>query len=300
MKKIFLFICLISLSKLASAQELLFDVTINTPKIQNVDPKVFSNMETQIQEFLNSRKWTNDVYEQEERIRCKIQLTIKEELSQTSFRANLAIQSSRPIYGSNEVTSLLNHVDNDVVFSYEPFQPIVFSDNLFQDNLSSILGFYVNIILGMDYDSFSPLGGNKYFQIAQQIVTSIPQNAASQFPGWRQIDGNRNRYWIVENLNSPRIRDMRTAMYKYHREGLDNMHLDVVAARAAIADAVTTIGQVNRNYPNSMIVQMFANSKRGELIEIMKRGDRVQKQKFSKTMVKIDASNANEYYKIGK
>ena len=300
MKKFILLPFIIFLSQFSTAQELLFDVKVNTPKIQNVDPKVFKDMETNIQEFLNNRKWTDDVYDQEERIKCQIQLTITEEVSQTSFRADLAIQSSRPIYGSSEETTLLNHVDKDVVFNYEPFQPIVFSKNLFQDNLSALLGYYVNLILGMDYDSFSTLGGDPYFRICQDIIQSVPQNAASAFPGWRQIDGNRNRYWIIENLTSPRIRDYRTSMYKYHREGLDNMHLDPTTARATIMEAIAVIKEVNRNYPSSMIMQMFANSKRAELIEIFKQGTKLEKDDFHKIMVRIDASNANEYRRIGK
>lgn len=300
MKKFLLLTFVIFFSQLILAQELLVDVTVNTPKIQNVDPKVFSNLETSIQEFLNNQKWTDDVYEPEERIRCKIQLTIDQELSQTSFRATIAIQSTRPIFGSSEQTPLLNHVDKDVVFTYEPFQPIIFSKNLYQDNLSSLLGFYANIILGMDYDSFSPLGGDTYFQVAQEVLTNIPQNVTGQFPGWRQLDGNRNRYWIIENLTSPRVRDYRMSMYKYHREGLDSMTENPDQGRATIMDAVKTIQQVNRNYPNSMILQMFANSKRGELIEIIKSGDKTQKDDFFKIMVRIDASNANEYGKIGR
>ncbi len=300
MKKFLLLTFVIFFSQLILAQELLVDVTVNTPKIQNVDPKVFSNLETSIQEFLNNQKWTDDVYEPEERIRCKIQLTIDQELSQTSFRATIAIQSTRPIFGSSEQTPLLNHVDKDVVFTYEPFQPIIFSKNLYQDNLSSLLGFYANVILGMDYDSFSPLGGDTYFQVAQEVLTNIPQNVTGQFPGWRQLDGNRNRYWIIENLTSPRVRDYRMSMYKYHREGLDSMTENPDQGRATIMDAVKTIQQVNRNYPNSMILQMFANSKRGELIEIIKSGDKTQKDDFFKIMVRIDASNANEYGKIGR
>jgi len=300
MKKLLFLAFTIFLSQTSSAQELLFDVTVNTPKIQNVDPKVFSNMETSIQEFLNNRKWTEDVYEQEERIKCKIQLTITEEISQTTFRADLAIQSTRPIFGSSEQTPLLNHVDKDVVFNYEPFQPIVFSKNLFQDNLSSILGFYANIVLGMDYDSFAPLGGDQYFQAAQEVLTSIPQNLTGTYQGWRQLDGNRNRYWMIENLLSPRVRDFRLALYKYHREGLDNMVENPETSRTTIMTNIKTIEQVNRNYPNSMILQMFANSKRNELIEILKKGDKSQKDNFFRAMVKIDASNANLYSKIGK
>ena len=211
------------------AQELEVEVAINTPKLQTADPKVFENLEKSMEEFLNNRKWTEDVYEPEERIKCKIQLTIEEEISATRFRANIAVQSRRPIYKSSEETPMLNHVDKDFIFDYEPFQPIIFSKNLFQDNLSSILGFYAYIIIGMDYDSFSPLGGEEYFKIAQDILNNVPQNAASQFPGWRQLDGNRNRYWIIENLMNPRVRDFRQGMYEYHRLSLDMMSEDAVS-----------------------------------------------------------------------
>ena len=300
MKKLLLFTFAICFSQLAFAQEILADVTVNTPKIQDVPKAVFDDLEKAIQEFLNNRKWTEDAFEPEERIRCKIQLTIEEEISQTSFRANLAIQSTRPIFGSSEETPLLNHVDKDVIFNYEQYQPIIFSKNLFQDNLSSLLGFYANLIIGLDYDSFSPLGGEPFFQAAQEVLTNIPQNATATFPGWRQLDGNRNRYWIIENLTSPRVRDYRQAMYKYHREGLDIMAETPDAGRDIISQTIQTIQSVNRNYPNSMIMQMFANCKRGELIEIMKKGDKTQKDNFFKIMVRVDAANASEYAKVGR
>jgi len=300
MKKLLLFVFAIISSQLTFGQEILSDVTVNTPKIQDVPKSVFDDLEKSIQEFLNNRKWTNDVYEPEERIKVKIQLTITEEVSQTTFKANLSIQSTRPIFGTNEETPLLNHEDKDIVFSYEQYQPIVFSKNLFQDNLSSILGFYANLIIGLDYDSFSPFGGEEYLQAAQEVLTNIPQNVTGTYPGWRQLDGNRNRYWIIENLTSPRVRDYRQAMYKYHREGLDTMVENPDAARDLVYETIKTIKGVNRNYPNSMIMQMFANCKRKELIEIMKKGDKSQKDDFFKIMVRVDAANASEYAKVGR
>jgi len=300
MKKIFLLSITLLMANFLLAQELEFEITVNTPKLQTADPKVFENLKEAIQEFLNSRKWTEDVYEPEERIKCKLQITIEEELSATRFRANIAIQSRRPIFKSGEETPMLNHVDKDFIFDYEAFQPIVFSKNLFQDNLSSVLGFYAYIVLGMDYDSFSPLGGEKYYQVAQDILTNIPQNAASQYPGWRQLDGNRNRYWIVESLLNPRVRDYRQAMYEYHRLSLDNMSEDSNQARAVMASAIGKINDVSRNYPNAMILQMFSNSKRSEVIEIFKKGTKSEKDSSYKTMIRIDPANASEYAKIGR
>jgi hypothetical protein len=279
-------------------QELNFTVKINTQKLQTVDPKVFETLESTMREFLNSTKWTDDVFEPEEQINCNIQLTIQEERSATSFKADLAISASRPVFGSSYETALLNHIDKDVTFVYEQFQPLQYSRNAYNDNLSQVLSFYVYIILGMDYDSFSLLGGEPYFQTSQDIVNSVPQNAAAANPGWQSIEGNRNRFWMIENILSARTRLYREAMYNYHRQALDIMADDVATGRAIMLEALEDIGKVNQTYPNSMIVQMFNNAKSQEIIEIFKGGDRTQQDRLIRLMSRIDASNSSKYRSI--
>ncbi len=283
------------------AQELEFDVTVNTPKLQTVDPRVFQDMESQLQSFLNNRKWTEDAFNQEERIKCNIQLTITEELGPTSFAADLAIQSARPVFNSSLETALLTHVDKGVTFRYEQFQPLEFSENNFNDNLTSILGFYVYLILGLDYDSFSPLGGEEYLQRAQNIINIIPSNVADGNPGWRPNDGNgnRNRYWILENLLSPRVKDLRYALYDYHLRGLDLMPKNQDLGRANILKAMQSIEKVGRAYPNSMIIQMFFNAKNNELVDIFNQGTRAEKTEIIRICSKLDPANAIKYRKIG-
>ncbi|MDX1943202.1 MAG: DUF4835 family protein [Saprospiraceae bacterium] len=280
------------------AQELNTTVKINIQKLQTVDPKVFQTLEQSIREFMNSQKWTDDYYETSERITCNILLTIQEETSPTSFKAELAIQASRPIYNSAEETVLFNHIDRDVTFIYEQFQPLIFSRNSYNDNLSHILSFYAYIILGMDYDSFALLGGEKYFQAAQEILNSIPENAASVNKGWRSLDGNRNRYWIIENILSPRVRPFREAMYEYHRLALDVMSENVSNGRTAIVGAIEKIGNVNQAYPNSMIVQMFNNTKSQEIVEIFKRGTLAEQDKVIQIMSRVDPANSSKYRQI--
>lgn len=279
-------------------QEVEFQITINTPKLQTTDPKVFEDLRGNLENFLNNQKWTDHEYEQDEKIKCNIQLTIREEVSATSFRADLNIQSTRPVYGSNYETALLTHVDKDVDFTYEQFQPLEYSKNVFNDNLSSILSFYIYIILGLDYDSFAPLGGEDYFQSAQDILTTVPPNVTDQVKGWRSLDGNRNRYWIIENILTPRVRTMREAIYEYHRMGLDFMHDEPEKGRTSIMRALEEIERVGRSYPNSMIIQMFFNAKRKELVEIFKGGSRTEKTRAVQIMSKLDAANAIEYRKI--
>jgi hypothetical protein len=150
----------------------------------------------------------------------------------------------------------------------------------------------------MDYDSFSPFGGEPYFQKAQDIVNNIPPTIASQVPGWRSTDGNRNRYWIIENLLSPRTRPYRQAMYDYHRQALDVMHEDAGTGLAVMASAIAQVGEVNRSYPNAMIIQMFSNAKRTEVIEIFKGSSNQQKEQVVAVMQKVDPSSASEYRKM--
>ncbi len=278
-----------------SAQELEVKVTINTPKLQTASPEVFETLRTAIEEFMNSQKWTNEVFEPEERIQVNLVMTISKELSTNTFEAELSLQSVRPVFGSTYLTPLFKHLDKDVVFNYEQYQPLEFSQTNYVSNLTSILGYYAYIVLGMDFDSFSPFGGEPYFQQAQDIVNRIPPNVAGSVPGWRSTEGNRNRYWLIENILSPRCRAFRQAIYDMHRQGLDIMHQDVVAGRAVIAKAIESLVQVNRSYPNSMILQVFANTKAEEIIEIFKVATPQEKAMVIQAMSQIDPSRASEY-----
>ena len=282
------------------AQEVQFQVTVNTPKLQTADPKLFQNLESALQDFLNNQRWTEDDFEVEERIKCNIQLTITAEESANLFKADLAIQSVRPVYGTSYETPLLSHVDKDVTFKYEQFQPIDYSENLYIDNLSSVISFYVYVILGMDYDSFSPYGGDPYFQIAQNILNTVPQEVTGSFKGWRSLDGNRNRYWIIENILTPRVRPFRQANYDYHRLGLDVMEKTPESARSSMMSALEVVDQVNRAYPNSMILQMFANAKANEIIDVFKEGNPSEKSRVYSIMTKLDAANASKYRGISR
>ncbi|MEL6635717.1 MAG: DUF4835 family protein [Bacteroidota bacterium] len=294
MKQILL-VLFLAIGPLLSAQELNFQVSVNTPQLATTDPKVFESLEGALNDFLNNQKWTNDVFEPEERINCNIQITIKEEVSTNSFKADMAIQAVRPVYGSNYETPVVTHIDKDVSFEYEPFQPIVYSRNVFNDNLSSIISFYIYVVLGMDYDTFGLFGGDEYFQIAQDILNAVPPATAARFPGWRALDGRRNRYWIVENMTAPGLRGVRRALYSYHRQGLDIMANDVATGRVILTQALEDIQQANRNYPNSMAVRLFMASKTNELLEIFKESPSDQKNKVRDVMSKLDASNASRF-----
>ena len=301
MKKWFLLAIASIFAAFVQAQELEVKVSINTPKLQTADPQVFQTLRTAVEEFMNNQKWTNDVYEQEERIKMDVVITISKELSANTFEAEVSLQSIRPVFNSLYETPMFKHQDKDVTFTYEQFQPLEYSQTTYLNNLTSVLGYYAYIVLGMDYDSFSPFGGEPYFQAAQDIVNRIPPNIASSVPGWRSTDGNRNRYWLIENILSPRVRPFRQAIYDYHRQGLDAMNEDVAVGRAVMTQSLESLDGVNKTYPNSMILQVFANTKSHEIIEIYKGAGPQEKNAVTRTMERVDPPRSSAYRQgIGK
>ena len=298
MKKYFTLILLLLFISL-EAQEFIFSIEVNAPTLQTTDPKIFKELESKLIEFLNNRKWTGDSYEEHERIKCNLILTIKNELSATAFGADLSIQATRPVYGSNYETPLLNHLDKEFTFMFEETTPVIYSENIFNDNLTSTLAFYVYYILGLDHDSYMLYGGDPYFQKANEIINTLPGDFLTDGQsGWASKANGRNRYFMIENILSPRSRPYRRALYDYHRLGLDLMHKDPQIGKGAIVGALKDVEQVSNDYVNSMIVQMFANAKAQELNEIFALADRNQKNEVYRIMTGIDPANRNKYIPI--
>lgn len=303
LRKFFPSLLFIACATLLSAQgELNATVRVSTPQLQKNDRKVFDQLETALRDFLNNTKWTQEAFEPEERIECNFILTISEEQDNNVFKAELAVQATRPVYGSGYKTALISHLDKDVLFSYEQSQPIEFlADATDNQNLPALFAYYAYIILGLDYDSFSLYGGDPYFLTAQQIVTNIQNSSTNNTPGWRPADGgkNRNRYWVIENLLNPRVKPYRSAMYNYYRKGLDTFTSDMDKAKAVVLQSLEEIDKVNTAYFNSMIVQMFANAKKDEIVEMWKVAGRPQKERVIQIMTKIDPANSQRYREIG-
>ena len=285
---------------LAAQGELNATIKINTPQLQRNDRRVFDQLETSLREFLNNTKWTQDIYEPDERIKCNFILTISEELDNNVFQAELAVQAVRPVYGSTYESPLLSHLDKDITFSYEQNQPIEFLPDGDNQNLSDLFAFYVYVILGMDYDSYALYGGDPHLVMAQQIVTNVQNSNTNRSGGWRPGDGgkNRNRYWIIENLLNPRVKPYRAAMYSYYRKGMDMFTTNLEQGKTAVLQSLEEVDKVNNAYFNSMITQMFANCKRDELVEMWKIGQRPQKDRIVQIMSKIDPANGSRYREI--
>ena len=279
------------------AQEMNFTVAVTKPRSALADPKVFVSLENALKELVNSTKWTDDIYEQNERLTGSIQLTITNENTATSFTGQLAIQVNRPVYGSDATTPIFVHLDKEIAFSYEQFQPLQFTKNNFTDNLTATIGYYMYVTLAMDYDSFAPQGGDLFWQNAQDIYNILPDGAKGEWKG-KEL-GNTNRYWFVENMLSPRLKGYRQAIYEYHRLGMDFAATDMGRCKTMILQALERMDEAHQAYPNTLAIRMFSLTKVNELVEIFKGAAPEQKSRFLAIMQKIDPSNASKYTAVG-
>lgn len=280
----------------AQAQELNCIVTINVgPKVPTTDRAIFKDMKNAFQLFMNTRKWTNDTYKNQEKIACNILININEMPSIGIFEASVQIQSARPVYNSTYSSLLLNFGDRDWTFEYIESQPLEFNENTYINNLTSMLGFYAYIILGLDYDSFSELGGTPYFQKALLVVNNA-QSVGRE--GWQGLENNRNRYWLSENLINGQLTDVRKAMYAYHRLGLDNFEKSPEQSRETILKCLKDIKKARDLNPTSILVISFFDAKAKELSNIFSDGDLQIRRQAYDLIIAIDPSNKGSYGKI--
>lgn len=294
--KLGVFCLFLVLGNTVTAQEFNLDVKVSAPASAITDEKIFKTLENQLFEFFNNTTWTDDSYEDHERITGNIQLTIKKELGSNSFEAELVVQTSRPVYNANVNTPIMRYIDKNLKFSYDGLQPIRATTDGYNDNFSSILSFFAYYMLGMDYDTFAPLGGDVHFERAFGIFNSLPASLQRGDSGWTSNDKRQqNRYYLIENARNPRFRKFREAMYNYHRNGMDKMYSDFNAARAVILEAITDVGRVNKEINNTILPQMFADTKRIEIIDIFVVADPDQKTKVRSVMLSIDPSQTIAY-----
>jgi hypothetical protein len=281
----------------ATAQEFNFQVKVVNPQARVADPKVFQSLEAALRELVNNTKWTDDIFEQNERITGTLQLTIKAENSATSFSGSLAMSASRPVYGADYLTPLFTHLDAELNFSYEQFQPLQFAKNAFNDNLSSTIAYYMYVILGMDYDSYALQGGEQFWQTAQDIYNTVPSGIKAEWQG-REL-GNRNRYWFVENTLSPRLKGFRQSIYEIHRQALDYAHQDMNRCKNVIMQALERMDEAQQSYPNTLAIRTFVLTKGDEFINIFKSADSGQKNRFREIMARLDPANSSKYAQVG-
>ena len=278
------------------AQELNATVKVAFDKVkaQATNPRIFETLERSTQEFLNNTKWTQDNYELEERIDCSVLITI-EKIDGNNYEGSIQVSANRPVFNSGYTTSLLNHRDNEFTFSYVENAPIIFNQNQFRDNLSSVLAYYANIILAFDYDSFAREGGRPFLLEAQKIVANA-QNSGQK--GWSSSASIRNRFWLVDNALQEAFEPLRNCMYEYHRLGMDVMYTEPEKARKVIFESIQGLMAIHQVKPLSFNVQIFFTAKFNEIINIFSEADANMKEEIVKTLSTLDPSNIGNYQKI--
>ena len=292
---------------LVAQSEINWTINLNTQQVTQTDKRVFQTLEKDLALFLNGQTWTDDRFEPEERIDATLFLTLVEqtregdsgnsEVVPNRFSGTLAIQTLRPIYGVGEMTPVLNYQDQRVGFGYEQFEAIQLSEQAFTSELASLMGFYAYLVLGLDYDTFSPLGGQPFYERAQEIYNRLPNEIAND-RGWTAVGKANNRYLLLENLLSPRMLPMRRALYTYHRLGLDQMIQDPIAARNNITLAIEDMQLANQNYPNSALVQAFVDAKREEIIQVYRGATGAEQNTVIQMMSRVDPSQSGRYREI--
>jgi hypothetical protein len=291
-----LVILFILLANIGQAQDLNCVVQVRSDNIQASNKEIFDDLQRSISQFINQRKWISDKILQQERINCNIVINITS-FNIDQFSAEVNISSSRPVYGTSYNTPIFNHFDQEWHFQYAQFQTLDYQENANINSLTTLLAFYANIIIGLDFDSFYPEGGQQYFNKALQI-----RNTAQNTPGWNPSDGrgNRNKYYIIDNLTDSRFKPLRSAYYQFHINGMDEFKDSPEDARREIFAALEKIRSIQQDLPNSVMFKVFFNTKRNEIINIFQKADPGMKNRAVELLGLLDPSNVNKYEEIKK
>lgn len=290
---------LVLLPGLIHAQELNCNIQISAQRIQGSNRQVFESMQRDLYQFMNNTVWTNHVFSYAERLDCNILINLTDQLSADEFKGTIQIQLSRPVFNTTYKSTVLNFIDNNFQFRYVEFQPLEFDPSTHRSNLVSVLAYYTYMMLGFDYDSFSPMGGTEFYQVAEKIVTNA-QNAPE--PGWKPYDGsrNRNRYWLVKNTLDKEYEGVRQFLYDYNMNGLDKMESKVAEARTNMVESLKLIQEVYRRKPDPFmyLVQVVMEAKADELINIFTEAFPEEKSRVVQILTEIDPANKAKYEKI--
>lgn len=285
-------------------QEIQARVTINASKVSTtVDRKIFQTLQTGLTNFINSRKWSNDVFQPAEKIQCSFLLVIDDAPGNNIYKGKLTVQAARPVFNTTYLSPILNFLDDNITFRYIEFQPIEFNENRVQGNdplvanITAVMAFYANIILGLDYASFSLRGGDPFFQKAWNIVNNAPESGR-EIGGWKSFESFRNRYWLAENLNNSRFALIHDALYAYYRSGMDLFYENEEAGRAGILNCLNFLTSLNRENPNSMIVQVFFQGKSNELVKVFSKANPDIKTRAREMLTKLDLTNSQAYKEL--
>ena len=281
-----------------TAQELLAKVTINHNQIQGTDASVFDNLQETLEQFINDRQWTSLQFQKNERIVCNFNITVtKYDQSSNLFSCTALIQANRPVYNSAYTTTLYNNKDNEFNFEFAQFDQLNFNEEQIDNQLTALIAYYAYLIIGLDLDSFSPMGGEDILQRCFNLVNNA-QNL--NFSGWKAFENDRNRFAFINDYLEGAMKPFRQFQYDYYRTGLDEMANNVERGRSNITTTIeTNLKKVHEDKPLSLLPQIWTDYKKDELSSIYKgKGTQKEKESVYEILFSINASQNDFWSKI--
>jgi hypothetical protein len=292
MKRLLVLFLLTLMTASLSAQDFQCQVSINSSKISGSNRERYNALQQELYKFINDRKWCQYTLKTNERIECGLMINLTE-VSGDVLKGTMTVQLHRPVYKTNYKTTVLNFQDKKIQFTYDEGQPLEYDDNVNLNQLTSLIAYYLNLFLALDFDTFSMNGGSPYYAKCQNIV-NLCQSVAE--PGWQSFEsGQNNRYWLVENLTNGTYSKIHEFLYNYHRLGLDVMADNPDGGRAVIFEALKSLQQVARQKSNLVIVQYMVGAKSDEIINIFKEGLANEKTQVVNIMKQLDPANSSKY-----
>ena len=270
MKNLSLILITILSFNFSFSQEINGNIIINSESVNQTNNSVFINLENSISNFINNSVWSNENYSELEKINLNILFSIIS-YSNNNYVVNIEFQASRPVLNSSYSTPVFTFLEKNFQFEHIEFEPIIYKDNQFESKLSSLLAFYVNIIIGLDHNSYILNSGNNFYNVSKNILNYTNQN---NIPGWNSSynGGKLNKFWLIESLTSKDSTEFSDFVYNYHVNGLDLMYEDILSAKKNIASSISTLKPLKRRNPNSILVKIIFDSKSDEINDIFSGG----------------------------
>ncbi len=288
----------LSMMGMLHAQELQVKININHQQVQGTDNSVFENLQQTLEQFMNERQWTALQFQENERIQCSFNLTVsKYDASENKFTCTALIQANRPVYNSAYTTTLYNNRDKDFSFEFTQFDQLNFNEEVIDNQLIALFAYYAYLIIGLDLDSFSPMGGTDVLQRCMLLVNNAQDLG---FPGWKSFEDSRNRFAIINDYLDEAMKPFRQLQYDYYRQGLDEMAQNVERGRTNVTTALEQgLKKAHEEKPLSMLPQIWTDYKKDELANIYKgKGTQKEKEAVYDMLMSINASQSNSWDKI--
>ena len=281
----------------ATAQELQVKININSSQVEGTDKTVFETLKETLEQWMNDRQWTELQFQKNERIVCNFNLTVnKYDKSNNQIFCTAMIQANRPVYNSSYNSTLYNNKDADFNFQYTQFDQLNFMEEVIDNQLTALMAYYAYLIIGLDLDSFSPLGGTEILQRCMNLVNNT-QNL--EYTGWKAFEDSRNRFALINDYLDEAMKPFRQLQYDYYRKGLDEMSTNAERGRTNVTEALENLKKAHEDKPLSLLPQIWTDFKRDELANIYKgKGTQKEKEAVYNILFNINASQNDAWNKI--